>query len=151
MRGWEIAALVAAGGFAVLMLALTVPVLRLRHTIDAATKTMREVQTRSGPLLDKVNDTVDNVNTALGQVQVSLDGVNVQLARVDTMTAHAQAATANVANLVGVVSSAAANPLVKVAAFGYGLRRANSQRRDAEDEKDLRAAMKAHRRAQRGR
>ena len=151
MRGWEIAALVAAGGFAVLMLALVVPVLRLRHTIDAATQTLRDVQLRTGPILDNVNGTVDSVNATLGQVQVSLDGVNVQLARVDTMTAHAQAATANVANLVGVVSAAAANPLVKVAAFGYGLRRANAMRRDAEDEKDLRGAMKANRRARKGR
>lgn len=151
MRGWEIAALVAAGGFAVLMLALVVPVLRLRHTIDAATQTLRDVQVRTGPILDNVNLTVDGVNSTLGQVQVSLDGVNVQLARVDTMTAHAQAATANVANLVGVVSAAAANPLVKVAAFGYGLRRANSMRRDAEDEKDVRAAMKSQKRARKGR
>lgn len=151
MRGWEIAALVAAGAFAVLMLALVVPVLRLRHTIDAATQTLRDVQVRTGPLLDNVHGTVDNVNTALGQVQVSLDGVNVQLARVDTMTQHAQAATANVANLVGVVSAAAANPLVKAAAFGYGLRRANANRRHAEDEKTVRAAMKAERRAARGR
>jgi hypothetical protein len=67
------------------------------------------------------------------------------------MTAHAQAATANVANLVSVVSAAAANPLVKVAAFGYGLRRANSMRRDADDEKEVRAAMKDRRRSRKGR
>jgi uncharacterized protein YoxC len=151
MRGWEIAALVAAGAFAVLMLALVVPILRLRHTIDAATQTLRDVQVRTGPLLDTVHGTVDNVNTALGQVQVSLDGVNVQLARVDTMTQHAQAATANVANLVGVVSAAAASPLVKAAAFSYGLRRANAHRKQAEDEKEVRAALKAQRKAARGR
>jgi uncharacterized protein YoxC len=151
MRGWEIAALVAAGAFAVLMLALVVPILRLRHTIDAATQTLRDVQTRTGPMLDGVNGTIDNVNSALGQVQVSLDGLNVQLAKVDTMTTHAQAATANVANLVGVVSTAAASPLVKVAAFGYGMRRANAARRSAEDEKEVRAAVKAQRRARRGR
>jgi len=151
MRGWEIAALVAAGAFAVLMLALVVPVLRLRHTIDAATQTLRDVQVHTGPLLDEVHGTVDNVNTALGQVQVTLDGVNVQLARVDTMTQHAQAATANVANLVGVVSAAASSPLVKAAAFSYGLRRANANRKQADDEKAVRAALKAQRKAARGR
>ncbi|NUR74050.1 MAG: DUF948 domain-containing protein [Hamadaea sp.] len=151
MRGWEIAALVAAGAFAVLMLALVVPVLRLRHTIDAATQTLKDVQVRTGPLLDEVHGTVDNVNTALGQVQVTLDGVNVQLARVDTMTQHAQAATANVANLVGVVSAAASSPLVKAAAFSYGFRRANAARRQADDEKAVRATLKAQRKAARGR
>ncbi len=39
------------------------------------------------------------------------------------MTGHAQNVTANVANLATVVSAAAANPLVKVASFGYGVRR----------------------------
>ncbi|NUS56336.1 MAG: DUF948 domain-containing protein [Streptomycetaceae bacterium] len=151
MRGWEIAALVAAGGFAVLMLALTVPVLRLRHTIDAATQTLRDVQTRTGPLLDEVHGTVDNVNTALSQEQVTLAGVNVQLAKVDVMTSHAQAATANVANLVGVVSAAAASPLVKVAAFGYGVRRANAARKGAEDDKAARAYLKEQKKARRGR
>ena len=68
------------------------------------------------------------MNTALGQVQVSLDGVNVQLAKVDTMTTHAQNVTASIANLVTVVSAAAANPLVKVASFGYGLRKAAAAR-----------------------
>ncbi|NUR71270.1 MAG: DUF948 domain-containing protein, partial [Hamadaea sp.] len=82
---------------------------------------------------------------------VTLDGVNVQLARVDTMTQHAQAATANVANLVGVVSAAASSPLVKAAAFSYGLRRANSARRQADDEKAVRATLKAQRKAARGR
>jgi hypothetical protein len=90
---------------------------------------------------------VDSVNTALGQVQVSLDGVNVQLAKIDTMTSHAQNVTANVANLATVVSAAAANPLVKVAAFGYGVRKATAARRHAEDEREVRATLKQQRRA----
>ena len=82
------------------------------------------------------------MNTALGQVHISLDGVNVQLAKVDTMTSHAQNVTANVANLATVVSAAAANPLVKVAAFGYGVRKAAAARRRAEDEREVRATLK---------
>ena len=66
-------------------------------------------------------------------MQTSLDGVNLQLAKVDTMTGHAQNVTANVANLATVVSAAAANPLVKVAAFGYGVRRAAAARRTRGD------------------
>ena len=89
------------------------------------------------------------VHVALGQVQVSLDGVNVQLAKVDTMTEHAQNVSANIANLVTVVSAAAANPLVKVASFGYGLRKAAAARRHAEEEREVRAAMKQRRKAAR--
>lgn len=147
MNPGQIAALVAAGAFLMLVLVLAVPILRLRHTVDAATRAINDLNERTGPLLGEVNTTVQQVNTALGQVQTSLDGVNIQLAKVDTMTGHAQNITANVANLVTVVSAAAANPLVKVAAFGYGIRRAASARRHAEQERDVRATLKQQRRS----
>jgi hypothetical protein len=57
--------------------------------------------------------------------------------------------TANVANLATVVSAAAANPLVKVAAFGYGVRRAAASRRNAESEREVRDMIKQQRRAAR--
>ncbi|MDI6103612.1 DUF948 domain-containing protein [Actinoplanes sp. NEAU-A12] len=149
MNDGDIAGLVAAGAFLMLVLVLTVPILKLGRTIDATTNAINDLVDRTGPLLTNVNTTVENVNTALGQVQVSLDGVNVQLAKVDTMTEHAQNVTANVANLVTVVSAAAANPLVKVASFGYGLRKAANARRSAEDEREVRAAIKQRRKAAR--
>jgi hypothetical protein len=76
-----------------------------------------------------------------------LDGVNLQLARIDTITHHASQVTANVANLTTVVTSAVSNPLTKVAAFTYGMRRAAKQRREADEEAELRARLKADRRA----
>jgi len=57
--------------------------------------------------------------------------------------------TANVANLATVVTSAAANPLVKAAAFGYGVRRASARRRAEEQEAELRSRLKAERRDRR--
>jgi uncharacterized protein YoxC len=146
VTGWEIAALVGAGAFLMLVLVLAVPILRLRHTIDAATRAINELNDRTGPILGNANATIENVNTALGQVHTSLEGVNLQLARLDTITGHAQQVTANVANLTTVVSAAAANPLVKVAAFGYGVRKAASARRRAEEEKEVRSALKERRR-----
>src|SRR6185436_15510915 len=133
MSGGELAALIAAGAFLMLVIVLAVPILRLRHTIDEATMALRQVNQRTGPMLDNVNLTVDNVNTALGQFQTSLDGVNVQLARVAVMTQHVTSATANVANLVTVVTRAAANPLVKAAAFTYGVRKASHARKHADE------------------
>jgi ABC-type transporter Mla subunit MlaD len=133
--------------FGVLVLVLAVPILRLRHTVDAATQAINDTNQRSEPLLVNLNSTVENVNTALGQVQTSLDGVNIQLAKIDTMTGHAQNVTANVSNLATVVSAAVANPLVKVAAFGYGVRKAAAARRHAEEERDVRATLKQQRRA----
>ncbi|MEU3454415.1 DUF948 domain-containing protein [Micromonospora sp. NPDC006766] len=143
----EVAALVAAIAFAMLVLILTLPILRLRHTVDAATRMINDLNDRAAPLLGDVNTTVRNVNTALEQAQTTLDGVNLQLAKVDTMTTHAQNVTANVANLTAVVSAAAANPLVKVAAFGYGVRRAAAARRNADQEREARDIIKQRRRA----
>lgn len=143
----EIAALVAAGAFVLLVLVLAVPILRLRHTVDAATRAINDLNDRSGPLLGNVNTTIENVNTALGQVHTSLDGVNLQLAKVDAMTGHAQQVTANVANLATVVSAAASNPLVKVAAFSYGVRKAAAKRRHADEEREVRASLREQRRS----
>ena len=145
MSGGEIAALIAAGAFLMLVLVLAVPLLRLRHTVDAATKTINDLNDRAGPILGNVNTTVENVNTALTQVHTSLEGVNLQLARLDTITHNASQVSANVANLTTVVTAAAANPLAKVAAFAYGVRRAAARRRAAGDEAELRAKLKADR------
>jgi uncharacterized protein YoxC len=149
VSGGEIAALVAAGAFFMLVLVLAVPILRLRHTVDAATAAINDLNDRSGPILGNVNTTVENVNTALTQVHTSLEGVNVQLARVDTITGHAAQVSANVANLATVVTAAAANPLAKVAAFAYGMRRAASRRQHAADEAEVRERLKADRKARR--
>jgi uncharacterized protein YoxC len=149
LKGWEIALLILSGAFAVLVLALAVPILRLRHTVDAATRTLRDVADATGPLLGNVNTTVENVNTTLGQVQTSMDGVNLQLARLDTITEHARQVTANVANLSTVVTAAAANPLVKVAAFTYGVRSAAGRRRRATEEAEVRTELKQRRKHRR--
>jgi uncharacterized protein YoxC len=149
LRGWEIALLILSGAFAVLVIALAVPILRLRHTVDAATRAMRDMADATGPMLVNVNGSIEGVNATLGQVQVSLDGVNIQLARLDTITEHIQHVTANVANVSTVVAAAASNPLVKVAAFTYGVRSATAKRRHAAEEAEVREELKQRRRARR--
>jgi uncharacterized protein YoxC len=142
VSGGAIAALIAAGAFLMLVIVLCIPIYRLRHTVDAATLLINDLNAQAKPLIGNVNTSVDNVNTALTQVHTTLDGVNHQLTRVDTITGHAANVSANVANLATVVTSAAANPLVKVAAFSYGVRRATSQRRRADEEAQVRSALK---------
>jgi uncharacterized protein YoxC len=141
----EIAALIASGAFLMLVLVVAVPILRLRHTVDAATHMINNLNERTGPLLGNATTTVENVNTALGQMSTTLDEVNLQLAKVDTVTGHVQQVTGNVANLSAVVSAAATNPLVKLAAFSYGVRKAAATRRHAEQEREVRAELKQRR------
>lgn len=145
----QVAALIAAIAFLLLCGALAVPILRLRHTVDAATQTLNDINDRTGPILGNVNVTIESVNTALTQAHTTLDGVNLQLARLDTITEHVSHVTANVANLTTVVTSAAASPLAKVAAFGFGVRRAAHRRRAEHEEAELRARLKAERKRRR--
>jgi uncharacterized protein YoxC len=145
----EVAALIAAIAFLVLCAAIAVPVYRLRHTVEAATQTINDVNDRTGPILVNLNETIANVNSALSQTKVTLDGVNLQLARLDLITGHVSQVTANVANLTTVISSAAASPLAKAAAFGFGVRRAAARRRAAAEEADLRERMRQERRTAR--
>jgi uncharacterized protein YoxC len=149
VNGGEIAALIAAGAFAMLVLVLAVPLLRLRHTVDAATRAIKDLTDRTTPILGKADVTMDNVNTALSQVHVSLDSVNLQLQKVDAITGHAAHVSANVANLAGVVTSVASNPLVKAAAFGYGVRKAAARRSQHDEEQEVRALVREQRREQR--
>lgn len=145
----QVAALIAAIAFLVLCGAVAVPLLRLRHTVDAATQAINDVNDRTGPILGNVNITVESVNTALSQTKVTLDGVNLQLARLDAITSHVSQVTANIANLTTVVSSAAASPLAKAAAFGFGVRRATARRRAAAEEAELRERIRQERRGTR--
>lgn len=147
VSGTEIAALIAALAFLLLVGVLMVPILKLRHTVDAATRALTEVADRTGPLLTDANRTLDGMNTAIEQLNTSLDGVNTQLERVDTITGHAQRVSGNVAHLSTIVTGVTANPLVKAAAFSYGVRRTVNTRRGDEP---ATARKKVVRRVRRG-
>ena len=69
--------------------------------------------------------------------------------RIDTITENVSHVSANVANLSTVVSAAAANPLVKVAAFGYGVRKAAANRRQADEDKAVRSELRRQRKTAR--
>jgi predicted PurR-regulated permease PerM len=111
----QIAALVAAGAFVVLVLLLAVPLLKLGRTLDEATIAIRKAHEGSEPLLTNANTAMDHVNT--------------QLERVDGVTANARAVSANVSTLTSLFTATLGGPLVKAAAFSYGLNKALRRRR----------------------
>lgn len=149
--GGELAALIAAGAFAALALVLAYVLLGLRKTVNAATRAVNDLNARTGPLLQKANTTMDHVNTAMTQAHTSLDAVNTQLERVDNITGHAQQVTGNVANITSLVGAAATSPLVKLAAFGFGLRKAVAKRRADDDEREVRDLLRDKKKSRRKR
>lgn len=120
MSAGQWAAWVAAGAFAVLVLILAIPLIKLARTLDEATIAIRKAHMNSDPLFTGANTTLNHVNT--------------QLDRVDGITANAQTVTGNVSALSSVFTATLGGPLVKVAAFSYGINRALKARRKAKAE-----------------
>lgn len=117
MSAGQIAALVAAGAAVLLVLLLAVPLIKLGRTLDEATIAIRKAHENSEPLLAGANTTIDHVNT--------------QLSRVDGVTANARAVSANVSTLTALFTATLGGPLVKAAAFSYGVNKALRRRRAA--------------------
>ncbi|AXK32384.1 DUF948 domain-containing protein [Streptomyces armeniacus] len=118
MSGGEVAGLLVAVFWAILVSFLAVVLVRLAQTLKAATKLVTGVTERAVPLLGEASATVRSAQT--------------QLERVDSIATDVQEVTANASALSSTVSSVFGGPLVKVASFGYGVRRALGRKRDPE-------------------
>jgi uncharacterized protein YoxC len=136
----EWAGLIAALALVLLVVLLAVPLLKLGRTLDETTLTIRQVREQSAPILGQASTTVAHVNS--------------NLERVDDITGNAANVSSNVAALSSVVAATLGSPLIKVAAFSYGVRTAAKKKREgaalaeaAQRDKDARRARRAARRA----
>lgn len=107
--GW-----IAAGAFAVLVLALAYPLVKLAQVFEELRRTVRDLSDGALPLLAEVTDTVTQTNQ--------------QLEKVDTITTNVTTVSTNVTALTSLFAATVGTPLVKVAAFSYGVRQAMSAR-----------------------
>ena len=135
MSAGEIAGLIAAGALVLLVLVAAVPLLKLGRTLDETTLTIRQAREQSAPILSQASTTVAHVNT--------------NLERVEDITGNAANASSNVAALTSVVAATLGSPLIKVAAFSYGVRTATKKKREGEAVADAAARDRAARRARR--
>jgi len=119
MSAAQIAAVVAAGAFVVLVILLAVPLLKLGRTLDEATIAIRKAHEGSAPILDGATTTITQVNT--------------QLERVDGITSNASAVSSNVTALSSLFTATMGGPLVKTAALSYGVSKAIKARRAGKD------------------
>jgi uncharacterized protein YoxC len=132
MSGGEIAALIAAIAFVLLVLLLAIPMLKLGRTLDEATMAVRKTHEGTAPLLAEAHDTLEQVNAQL----VHLEGI----------AKNVNSMTTNIAALTSVVSSTLGSPMIKAAAFTYGVRKTVAERRDADAVKAARSARRAAKR-----
>jgi hypothetical protein len=110
----QIAAIIAAAAFVLLVLLLAVPLIKLGRTLDEATTAIRKAHEGSDPLLSGANTTITRVNH--------------QLERLDGITANAHAVSGNLAALSSLFTATVGGPLVRAAALSYGVSRAIRRR-----------------------
>ncbi|MDN6178332.1 MAG: DUF948 domain-containing protein [Micrococcaceae bacterium] len=110
MTGSDIAGLIAAGVFAILVALLAVPVIKLGRVFDELRLAVRELSDGTSPLLEEVTTTVSSTNA--------------QLQKVDGITNNVSDASANVTALSSLAASVLGGPLIKGAAFPHGVRSA---------------------------
>jgi uncharacterized protein YoxC len=108
MSGGDIAGLIAAGVFAVLVGLLAIPLVKLGRVFDAAGTAIRDLGTNVTPLLEEATTTISETNR--------------QLARVDTITKGVAEATGNVSSLVALFAATVGGPLIKLAGFSAAVK-----------------------------
>jgi uncharacterized protein YoxC len=135
LSGGEVAGLIVAVFWAVLVCFVGYVLVKLGKVVGEAGKLVAGVTDQTVPLL--------------GEVTTSVVHLNAELERVDAITANVQTASGNVSALTSVFAATLGSPVVKVAAFSYGVRRALSERDEERARKRVKSEAKAERRARR--
>ena len=104
----DIAGLIAAITFVLLVGFLAVPLVKLGRVLDAARESVSEVTAHTVPIID--------------EAAVSVTQANNQLVRIDTITTRVAEVSTNVSALTSLVSATVGRPLIKVASFSYAVR-----------------------------
>ncbi len=108
----DVAGLIAAIAFVLLVGFLAVPLVKLGRVLDEARVSVKELTDHTVPVLDEAASAVASTN--------------VQIERVDAITSSAAQVSENVSALTSLFAATVGSSMIKVAAFSYGVRRALS-------------------------
>jgi uncharacterized protein YoxC len=108
MSGSEIASLVAAGGFVLLVLFLAIPILKLGKLLDRSA--------------ESVSQMTDELKPLVAELTVTLEETNRQLKKIDSITTDVSAVTTNLSSLVSVFTASLGGTLAKIAGYGGVMR-----------------------------
>jgi uncharacterized protein YoxC len=145
MSGGAIAGLIAAGAFSVLVLFGCYVLFKLGKIFDEAAARVRQ----TGLAIDEGTARVRQAGATVDEVNLALSHVNKELDRVDAITANVQSISTNISSLTSLFAATLGGPVVRVAAFTYGVRRAAAKRSRADIESRVTAEIKADRAARR--
>ena len=124
MSAGEIAGLIAAVAAVAFVVFCAVPLLKLGRVLEEVRLAVRDLGHNSVPILQELKGTVSATNTELGKLGVVTDDVA-------KVSAHATVVSENAAQLSTLFASTLGGPLIKTAAFTYGVRQAVTARKKA--------------------
>jgi uncharacterized protein YoxC len=113
----EIAGLIAAIAFVVLVALTAVPLMKLGRVLEEVRLAVRDIGHESIPILTELRGTVSATNTELEKLSL----VTEDVAKVSK---NATVVSENAAQLTSLFSATLGGPLIKTAALTYGVRKA---------------------------
>ncbi|QIK73566.1 DUF948 domain-containing protein [Propioniciclava coleopterorum] len=122
----EIAGLIAAVAFVLLVGMCAIPLFKLGRLLDELTGAVKDVNASTAPILAELQDTVEAANTELtrlGGVTTEVEKVTADVARV---SGHASTVVENTATLSQIWLAAFGRPLIALASSFHGFRAALS-------------------------
>lgn len=135
MSAGEVAGLVVAVAWAVLVLFLAYVLVALGKALQELTRVVGEVGDSTVPVLQEVTSTVASANLAMEKVE--------------SITNNVSTITKNASALSSIAAVSFGGPLVKVASFSYGVRRALGGKKQREVERRVKDQMRKQGRAKR--
>lgn len=133
MSPGEIAGLIVAVAWAVLVIFLSYVLVKLGGTLKELTRVVGEVGDSTVPVLTEVTATVATTN--------------ITLTSVEEITGNVSTITRNAKALSSIATVGLGNPLIKAVSFSYGVRRAMGGKKQREIQKRVKDEMRreAHR------
>ncbi|MDO5676566.1 MAG: DUF948 domain-containing protein [Propionibacteriaceae bacterium] len=113
----EVAGLIAAIAACVFVALAAVPLLKAGRALDEVRLAVRDLGHNSVPVLQELKGTVAATNTELAKLSVVTDDAS-------RVAGHATVVSENAAQLSTLFAATLGGPLVKTAAFTYGVRKA---------------------------
>jgi uncharacterized protein YoxC len=124
MSAGEVAGLIAAVAAVALVVFCAVPLLKLGRVLEEVRLAVRDLGHNSVPILQELRGTVSATNDELSKLSL----VTEDVAKVSS---HATVVSENAAQLSTIFRSTLGGPLIKTAAFTYGVRKAVSSKKKA--------------------
>jgi uncharacterized protein YoxC len=131
LSGGQVAGLIVAVFWGVLVCFLAYVLVKLGKVIGETAKLINGVADQTVPLL--------------GEVTTSVVQVNAELTRVDTIAANVEDISSNAKAMTSLFAATVGSPVIKIAAFSYGVRRAMKNKQEEDVRKRVKSQMKTDR------